>query len=197
MLTGKAPGPSLLNFDMIKSAVGQCPEIADDLVLFFNNLLTLKIKVPFEMTNARLIALKKSQSKIRPIAIGESFSRILASLVFNRIGKKAKEFFSPFQFGIKTIDGASSAALLSDVFFNSSDSNYIFNLDFKNAFNSVSRSSIFPLLRKHFPEVEPFFYSLYGNSSTLVYENFDLLSSSGVKEGDPLGPFSFVWQFIH
>ncbi|KAL0227268.1 hypothetical protein P9112_014592 [Eukaryota sp. TZLM1-RC] len=109
------------------------------------------------MTSARLIALKKSQSKIRPIAIGESFSRILASLVFNRIGKKAKEFFSPFQFGIKTIDGASSAALSSDVFFNSSDSNYIFNLDFKNAFNSVSRSSILPLLQKHFPEVEPFF----------------------------------------
>ncbi|KAL0224398.1 hypothetical protein P9112_003788 [Eukaryota sp. TZLM1-RC] len=47
MPTGKAPGPSLLNFDMIKSAVGQCPEIADDLVLFFNNLLTLKIKSPF------------------------------------------------------------------------------------------------------------------------------------------------------
>ncbi|KAL0208494.1 hypothetical protein P9112_011081 [Eukaryota sp. TZLM1-RC] len=191
MPTGKASGPSLLNFDMIKSAVGQCPEIADDLVLFFNNLLTLKIKVPFEMTSARLIALKKSQSKIRPIAIGESFSRILASLVFNRIGKKAKEFFSPFQFGIKTIDGASSAALSSDVFFNSSDSNYIFNLDFKNAFNSVSRSSILPLLQKHFPEVEPFFYSFYGKSSTLVYENFDLLSSSGVKQGDPLGPFFF------
>ncbi|KAL0206127.1 hypothetical protein P9112_001434 [Eukaryota sp. TZLM1-RC] len=113
------------------------------------------------------------------------------SLVFNRIGKKAKEFFSPFQFGIKTIDGASSAALSSDVFFNSSDSNYIFNLDFKNAFNSVSRSSILPLLQKHFPEVEPFFYSFYGKSSTLVYENFDLLSSSGVKQGDPLGPFFF------
>ncbi|KAL0226657.1 hypothetical protein P9112_013981 [Eukaryota sp. TZLM1-RC] len=143
------------------------------------------------MTSARLIALKKSQYKIRPIAILESFSRILASLVFNRIAKKAKEFFSPFRFGIKTIDGASAAALSSDVFFNSSDSNYIFNLDFKNAFISVSRSSILPLLRKHFPEVEPFFYSFYGKSSTLVYENFDLLSSSGVKQGDPLGPFFF------
>ncbi|KAL0222844.1 hypothetical protein P9112_002234 [Eukaryota sp. TZLM1-RC] len=91
----------------------------------------------------------------------------------------------------KTIDGASSAALSSDVFFNSSDSNYIFNLDFKNAFNSVSRSSILPLLQKHFPEVESFFYSFYGKSSTLVYENFDLLSSSGVKQGYPLGPFFF------
>ncbi|KAL0209198.1 hypothetical protein P9112_011785 [Eukaryota sp. TZLM1-RC] len=191
MPTGKAPGPSLLNFDMIKSAVGQCPEIVDDLVLFFNKLLTLKIKVPVELTSARLIALKESQSKIRSIAIGESFSKTLASLVFNRIGKKAKEFFSPFQFGIKTINGASSAALSSDVFFNSSNPIYILSLDFKNVFNSVSRSSILPLLRKHFSEVESFFYSCYGKSSTLIYENFDLLSSSGVKQGDPLGPFIF------
>ncbi|KAL0215582.1 hypothetical protein P9112_007766 [Eukaryota sp. TZLM1-RC] len=114
-----------------------------------------------------------------------------AHLNSSGIGKKAKEFFSPFQFGIKAIDGASAAALSSDVFFNSSDSNCIFNLDFKNAFISVSRSSILPLLRKHFPEVGPFFYSFYGKSSTLVYENFDLLSSSGVKQGDPLGPFFF------
>ncbi|KAL0219432.1 hypothetical protein P9112_005085 [Eukaryota sp. TZLM1-RC] len=148
------------------------------------------------MTTARSIAQKKNSSKIRPIAIGKSFSRILASLVFNRIGENAKEFFSPFQFGIKTIDGASAAALSSDVFFNSSNSNYIFNLDFKSAFNSVSRSSIFFMLQKHFPEVETFFYSFYGKSSTLVYENFDLLSSSGVKQGDPLGHF-FFFLAIH
>ncbi|KAL0214146.1 hypothetical protein P9112_006330 [Eukaryota sp. TZLM1-RC] len=96
MPAGKAPGPSLLNFDMIKSAVGQCPQIVDDHVHFFKSLLTLKIKVPDEMSSAHLIALKKSQSKIRPIAIGESFSRILASLVFNRIGKKPKNYLVLF-----------------------------------------------------------------------------------------------------
>ncbi|KAL0216333.1 hypothetical protein P9112_008517 [Eukaryota sp. TZLM1-RC] len=143
------------------------------------------------MTSSRLIALKKNESKIRPIAIGESLSRILASAVFGRIGKKAKDFFSPFQFGIKTVDGASFAALSSDVFFNSNTSNYIFNLDFKNAFNAVKRSSILPLLQTHFPEAESFFYNFYGSQSTLVYEEFNLISSSGVKQGDPLGPFFF------
>ncbi|KAL0207484.1 hypothetical protein P9112_012112 [Eukaryota sp. TZLM1-RC] len=132
-----------------------------------------------------------NESKIRPIAIGESLSRILASAVFGRIGKKAKDFFSPFQFGIKSVDGASSAALSSDVFFNSNTSNYIFNLDFKNAFNAVKRSSILPLLQTHFPEAESFFYNFYGSQSTLVYEEFNLISSSGVKQGDPLGPFFF------
>ncbi|KAL0204947.1 hypothetical protein P9112_000254 [Eukaryota sp. TZLM1-RC] len=101
---------------MLKSTVNQCPECIDDLFLFFNKILTLKIKLPSEMTSSRLIALKKNESKIRPIAIGESLSRIIASAVFGRIGKKAKDFFSPFQFGIRTLDGASFAALSSDVF---------------------------------------------------------------------------------
>ncbi|KAL0215018.1 hypothetical protein P9112_007202 [Eukaryota sp. TZLM1-RC] len=92
----KGPGPSLMNFDMIKSAVGQCPEIVDDLVYFFHSFWTLKFKVADEMISACLIALMKNISKIRPIAIGESFARIFASLVFNRIGRKAKELFSPF-----------------------------------------------------------------------------------------------------
>ncbi|KAL0208357.1 hypothetical protein P9112_010944 [Eukaryota sp. TZLM1-RC] len=189
--SGKAPGPSMITFDMIKSTINQCSECIDDLVFCFNKILTLKIKLPSEMTSSRLIALKKNESKIRPIAIGESLSRILASAVFGRIGKKAKDFFSPFQFGIKTVDGASSAALSSDVFFNSNTSNYIFNLDFKNAFNAVKRSSILPLLQTHFPEAESFFYNFYGSQSTLVYEEFNLISSSGVKQGDPLGPFFF------
>ncbi|KAL0218848.1 hypothetical protein P9112_004501 [Eukaryota sp. TZLM1-RC] len=189
--SGKAPSPSMITFDMLKSTVNQCPECIDDLVFFFNKILTLNIKLPSEMTISRLIALKKNESKIRPTAIGESLSRILASAVFGRIGKKAKDFFSPFQFGIKTIDGASSAALSSDVYFNSNTSNYIFNLDFKNAFNAVKRSSILLLLQTHFPEAESFFYNFYGSQSTLVYEEFNLISSSGVKQGDPLGPFFF------
>ncbi|KAL0210729.1 hypothetical protein P9112_009027 [Eukaryota sp. TZLM1-RC] len=176
---------------MLKSTVNQCPECIDDLVFFFNKILTLKIKLPSEMTSSRLIALKKNELKIRPIAIGESLSRILASAVFGRIGEKAKEFFNPFQFGIKTVDGASSAALSFDVFFNSNIPNYIFNLDFENAFNAFKRSSILPLLQTHFPEAESFFYNFYGSQSTLVYEKFNLISSSGVKQGDPLGPFFF------
>ncbi|KAL0206474.1 hypothetical protein P9112_001781 [Eukaryota sp. TZLM1-RC] len=48
-----------------------------------------------------------------------------------------------------------------------------------------------PLLQTHFPEAESFFYNFYGSQSTLVHEEFNLISSSGVKQGDPLGPFFF------
>ncbi|KAL0214155.1 hypothetical protein P9112_006339 [Eukaryota sp. TZLM1-RC] len=65
----KAPGPSLLNFDMIKSAVG-CPQIVDDIVLF---LKSLKVKP----------GNGKKPDGIRPIAIGEAITHLFASIVLN------------------------------------------------------------------------------------------------------------------
>ncbi|KAL0241169.1 hypothetical protein GEMRC1_006404 [Eukaryota sp. GEM-RC1] len=92
---------------------------------------------------------------------------------------------------IKTIDGASVAALSSDVFFNAVDNNCIFNLDFKNAFNSVNLSAICSELEKSSPELGIFFHCFYGHSSDLVFNSFVLNSVFGVKQGDPLDPFFF------
>ncbi|KAL0229305.1 hypothetical protein GEMRC1_013924 [Eukaryota sp. GEM-RC1] len=132
--SGKAPGPSGITFDMLKSVVP-----------------------PKELSASRLVALIKPNKKIRPIAVGEAIYGLFASVVFERISNKAKDFFSPYQYGIKTIDGASVAALSSDVFFNAVENNCIFNLDFKNAFNSVKRSAICSELEKSFPELGTFF----------------------------------------
>ncbi|KAL0229364.1 hypothetical protein GEMRC1_013982 [Eukaryota sp. GEM-RC1] len=146
---------------------------------------------PKELSASRLVALIKPNKKIRPIAVGEAIYRLFASVVIGRISNKAKDFFSPYQYGIKTIDGASVAALSSDVFFNAVENNCIFNLDFKNAFNSVKRSAICSELEKSFPELGTFFHCFYGHSSDLVFNSFVLNSVSGVKQGDPLGPFFF------
>ncbi|KAL0221644.1 hypothetical protein RCL1_001498 [Eukaryota sp. TZLM3-RCL] len=189
--SGKAPGPSGISFDLLKSVVRQNSLIIADLVVFFNNLISLKIKPPQEFTASRLIALTKPNGKLRPIAVGESLYRLLSGIVFNRVGDKAKNYFTPFQYGIKTIDGASVAALTSDVFYHQNPNNCIFNLDFKNAFNSVTRSAIASELATKFPEVESFFYTFYNGTSELVFNDKNLLSSSGVKQGDPLGPFLF------
>ncbi|KAL0217028.1 hypothetical protein RCL1_007511 [Eukaryota sp. TZLM3-RCL] len=77
------------------------------------------------------------------------------------------------------------------MFFNHNPENCIFNLDFKNAFNSISRNSINKELLNNFVEVLPFFHNFYSGSSDLVFNEFNLFSSSGVKQGNPLGPFLF------
>ncbi|KAL0220135.1 hypothetical protein P9112_005788 [Eukaryota sp. TZLM1-RC] len=193
---GKAAGPSGISFDILKTACNKTPEIADELAFYFQQLVSLKVVPPPELTAARLIALVKAGSDtkpsgIRPIAVGESLSRLFASIIFNRIVKKAGKFLSPMQFGIQTINGASVAALTSDLFFNLKENNSIFKLDFSNAFNSVRRKAIYEVIQKHFPELSSYFYLFYGKPSDLVYDVFFLKSSSGVKQGDPLGPLLF------
>ncbi|KAL0226313.1 hypothetical protein P9112_013637 [Eukaryota sp. TZLM1-RC] len=193
---GKAAGPSGISFDLLKIACSSAPEIADDLAHYFQQLIVLKINPPFELLAARLIALVKpgngiKPDGIRPIAVGESLSRLLASIVFDRVKDKASTFLNPHQFGIKTIDGASVAAIASDTFFNAEENNFIFNLDFKNAFNSVKREAIFEVIKSDFPERSSFFYHFYGKESDLIFDSFGLKSSSGVKQGDPLGPLLF------
>ncbi|KAL0210295.1 hypothetical protein P9112_010379 [Eukaryota sp. TZLM1-RC] len=76
---------------------------------------------PPELTAARLVALIKPGKSnkpdgVRPIAIGESLTRLLSSLVFNGISTKARDYLKPFQFSIKTIEDASIASMTSDVF---------------------------------------------------------------------------------
>ncbi|KAL0222718.1 hypothetical protein P9112_002108 [Eukaryota sp. TZLM1-RC] len=193
---GKAAGPSGISFDLLKIACSSAPEIADDLAHYFQQLIVLKINPPFELLAARLIALVKpgngiKPDGIRPIAVGESLSRLLASIVFDRVKDKASTFLNPHQFGIKTIDGASVAAIASDTFFNAEKNNFIFNLDFKNAFNSVKRDAICEVIKSDFPELSSFFYHFYGKESDLILNSFGLKSSSGVKQGDPLGPLLF------
>ncbi|KAL0204977.1 hypothetical protein P9112_000284 [Eukaryota sp. TZLM1-RC] len=116
----------------------------------------MKIVPPKELSASRLVALTKPNGKVRPIAIGEAIYRLMSSVIFNRVSTKAKEYFSPFQYGIKTIDGASVAALTSDLFFNCHENSCIFNLDFKNAFNSVKRDSIWKEIKSNFPELDFF-----------------------------------------
>ncbi|KAL0222479.1 hypothetical protein RCL1_002333 [Eukaryota sp. TZLM3-RCL] len=189
--SGKAGGPSGIAFDLIKDAARHSFEVSEDLTFSFNQIMTIKMKLQKSLTASCLIAVQKAGGGVRPIAVGESIARILSSLIFNRISKKANIFLLPFQFEIKTIDGASSAALSSETFFLASSQNFIFNLDFKNAFNSVKRLVIHENLLVHFPEVLPYFYHFYGTSSDLVFNEKSLSSSSGVKQGDPLGPFLF------
>ncbi|KAL0227073.1 hypothetical protein P9112_014397 [Eukaryota sp. TZLM1-RC] len=90
---GKAAGPLGISFDVLKTACNKTPEIADDLAFYFQQLVSLNVVPPSELTAARLIALVKpgSDSKpsgIRPIAVGESLSRLFASIIFHRIVKK-------------------------------------------------------------------------------------------------------------
>ncbi|KAL0222203.1 hypothetical protein RCL1_002057 [Eukaryota sp. TZLM3-RCL] len=130
--------------------------------------MMLTVKAHQEMCSSRPVAFSKSGGGVRPIAVGDCLFRILSML-----------------------DGASVASLTPELFLLSNQNHFILKLDFKNAFNSVRRSAIFDALFNSFPHLVPFFYRSYGSSASIAFNEHTLFSSSGVRQGDALGPFLF------
>ena len=65
-------------------------------------------------------------------------------------------------------------------------------IDFRNAFNCVDRSAFLSSVHQTFPGVFAWTEWCYGSPSVLLYNHSDVIvSSCGVQQGDPLGPFLF------
>ena len=64
-------------------------------------------------------------------------------------------------------------------------------LDFSNAFNSVSRTTVLQEVRDHFPQLARWTTWCYGQPTRLQFGARTLESCCGVQQGDPLGPLLF------
>ncbi|KAL0223080.1 hypothetical protein P9112_002470 [Eukaryota sp. TZLM1-RC] len=189
---GKYAGLSGITIDHVKAAIISSEDCLGLLTKFFNQILSGQRKYPEELRSSRLTALvKNSKMDVRPIAVSESLHNIFSACCLSRFNEKAKKILLPFQYGINTTDGVSSAIFATDVLFRQNESNVCMSLDFSNAFNSLSRRSIHGALLQYMPELIPYFQSTYCTYSNLHFGNNILISSSGVKQGDPLGPLLF------
>ncbi len=66
-------------------------------------------------------------------------------------------------------------------------------LDFRNAFNSISREVVLDQVSRHFPQLLPWVSWCYRQPSDLIFGSLDpLASAEGVQQGDPLGPLLFA-----
>jgi hypothetical protein len=143
-------------------------------------------------STSRLVLIHKSDGvSVRPIAITDAWYRLMANILNRRFGKQVGERLNPIQLGVGTQDGAPIAARVAQLAYDSKCS--ILSIDITNAFNSIPRSVVEDGLTKYAPELLPWFRTFYRAPSELRSSHGDKLgtSSTGVRQGDPLGPMLF------
>ncbi|XP_052627549.1 uncharacterized protein LOC128134140 [Lactuca sativa] len=105
------------------------------------------------------------------------------------------KYLNDFQFGVGVSGGAeailhSANRLLNERHDDKSLS--MLTIDFSNAFNLVDRSALLHEVRLRCPSISLWVDFLYGQAARLCLGNTHIRSSTGVQQGDPLGPLLFA-----
>ena len=195
-------------FELIKQVtLGPNPDMAQAILRMFNLILEGKGGDPSLWTLSRLVALRKPNGKIRPIAVGDVWLRLLGKIVAKKFSKDMGETLSPHNLGVGVPGGAEIAVHAASLFarllrerktgnFSLDDDDdpwCLIALDFKNAFNTLGRKAIYEAIKRHCPELLGFFHWSYGGQASLRLGEGSKIceSSTGVRQGDPLGPLFF------
>ena len=199
---GSSPGGSRLRAEHLLAAVSGSPSFSPSsclsaLTSWLNFILSGRSdsRIAPWLVSAPLIAIPKKTGSFRPIAVGEVIRRLTSRLCCAAIHSFLPDTFLPYnQVGVGVCGGLEAAVhsirqCLSSL---GDDPNLCcIKLDFKNAFNECSRSSFLHRLQLEFPELLPYVHWCYGCSGELRFGSHSISSTSGVQQGDPLGPLLF------
>jgi len=179
---GSASGFQSLLLEQVKSLVflllnGQCPG-------------TL---APF-IASAPLTALRKKDHGVRPIAVGLIWRRLASKVALKSVIHDAKLFLGDFQFGVGFKGGGEAIIHSTNRFlasFGTSMGMTLAAIDFSNAFNEIHRPLFLKVVVDKFPHLFPWVSFTYGQPGRLYFDEKVIMSSTGVQQGDPLGPLLF------
>jgi hypothetical protein len=201
MSKGASPGPTGWTSELLAQAMKE-PEIANAFATVFSDIASGNIDstIRDRLISARLVAIPKEPTKVRPIAVGEVFLKAASIVMFSRVLEGVGELFKGLQFGVGMRGGAEVVihnvrhAWDAAVTRNQGDF-AVCTIDCTNAFNALKRTAIVAALARHrqFAKLLPLLDLEYGSHSKLWYGDRDhLISASGVRQGSVLGPFWFA-----
>ena len=200
---GTAPGPSGLRHAHLAEALS-CPSpsrgsaFLSNLSSFVNLLLSGDVPSPVRpyICCASLVAIKKKNGGIRPIAVGEIFRRLTSKCLCHQHRSHIVNILSPLQVGVCVPNGCEAIVhSVNDTLQNNSipaDNKWTLLVDFSNAFNNIDRLSVLKETRSQIPSLSAWMESCYGGESPLFFGEHVIPSRCGVHQGDPLGPLGFA-----
>ena len=146
----------------------------------------LEGKGPFELRpyffGAKLIALKKPDGGLRPIAIGNTFLRLSAKCAGYNVFESRQARYGNRQVGVSTKRGAELASHVFRCLIESPQpkGNVILKIDFENGFKSINRQFMIEKVFETYPEDYKYSHSAYSQPSSLFFTVIQL--SNLVKE---------------
>ena len=193
---GSSGGPDGLTAQHIRDLLGCSagPRLLSSLTSLVNLLLRgdLCPVVNAILFGGRLIALRKKDGGVRPIAIGYTLRRLAAKCANFFAVNKVLSLLLPLQVGVGVPGGAEAAVHAFRRFVsNMPDGHVAVKIDFSNAFNTIRRDLILESILTEVPEIYRFVYAAYANPSQLKFGDRIIFSCEGAQQGDPLGPFEF------
>ena len=132
----------------------------------------------------------------RPLAMGIIIRKLVSRCYTYAMKEVFAKYFSPIQFGVGIPGGTYTMVHRLSTLLAAHPDWAACTVDAANAFNSVSRASIYNELMQHFPELVPFFDMCYRVTGKLRVRMSDgsfafVDSCDGCQQGDPLGPILF------
>ena len=130
----------------------------DNLIKSLSNFATGKLpKSAAEILSSRLVALRKSNGDVCPVAISEALRRVAARAICLHSRNAFASYFSPIQHGVSTPGGSELILHHVQALLNRNADWMLLKTDVKNAFNSISREAIRRRLSESFPSLMPHF----------------------------------------
>jgi len=199
---GKSGGLSGMRNEHLKCLVFS-PRLEDSKALYYVANTFARAQIPEAIRKGialgRMTALAKGASKVRGIAAGDTFRRVVAKTLAQQFAQEFDEACSPFQFALSTRAGTDCVGHALREVSNQYPGKVIISLDGIGAYDHIDRAQMLESLvaLPNACSLLPFVAMFYGHTSEYYWTNdlgevWSIDQSDGGEQGDPLMPALFA-----